>query len=441
MSSPPDFIPTVAIVGKPNVGKSSLFNRLIRERKAIVSEEPGVTRDINYEILTCNGLKYRLADSAGFYKGGDELHSLTQALNRKLIDEASLIIFTCEIKSLTGDDFDISDTIRKSGKPYILVVNKADNDKLLDNFYDFFDLGLEDPVAVSAEHGKNIILLKEKISEKLQRITAPGMKSPDKNGLKTLGSEIVIDVAIVGKPNVGKSSLLNSLVNMERSLVTDKPGTTRDAIDETIEYNGYNIKLIDTAGIRKRSKIRGNIEFYSLVRAEKSIKKSTVSILLIDAGVGVTTQDKKIAALIIKEKKGLIIAANKWDLAKEKGIDQFEFINDFYYFFPHISFAELVPISAKTGYNKTKLLKNILTVYNNYNNKIKTNDFNALLRTFSLKGDRVKYGFQMSTAPPVFEVFTGKYEHNTNFKRFIMNTIRKNFDFTGVPIEVIFKKG
>ena len=441
MSNSPNFIPTVAIVGKPNVGKSSLFNRLIKRRKAIVSEEPGVTRDINYEILIWNGLKCRLADSAGFYKGGDELHSLTQALNRKLIDKASLIIFTCEITSLTGDDFDISDTIRKSGKPHILVVNKADNEKLLDNLYDFFDLGLEDPLPVSAEHGKNIILLKEKISEKLQLITACGMKSSDKSGLKTPDSEIIIDVAIVGKPNVGKSSLLNLLVNMERSLVTDTPGTTRDAIDENIEYNGYNIKLIDTAGLRKRSKIRGNIEFYSLVRVEKAIKKSTVSILLIDAGAGITTQDKKIAALIIKEKKGLIIAANKWDIAKEKGVDQFEFINDFYYFFPHISFAEIVLISAKTGYNKIKLLKNILTVYNNYNNKVKTNDFNTLLRKFSLKGDRIKYGFQRSAAPPVFEVFTGKYEHNMNFKRFIMNNIRKSFDFTGVPIEIIFKKG
>ena len=194
--------------------------------------------------------------------------------------------------------------------------------------------------------------------------------------------------------------------------------------------------------MRKRNKVRENVEFYSLVRAQKSIKRSSLSILLIDAVEGVSTQDKKIASLIVNEKKGLIIAANKWDIAKEKGIQFQNFKKDFFYFFPHISFSELIQISAKTGYNKIKLLKNILTVYNNYNKKIRTNELNSLLQEHTLRSARIKYGFQKSTAPPVFELFVGnENDCNTNFNRFITNLIRKKFDLKGVPFEVILRKG
>jgi GTP-binding protein len=194
--------------------------------------------------------------------------------------------------------------------------------------------------------------------------------------------------------------------------------------------------------LRKRKKVRGNVEFYSLVRAQKAIKRSTLSILLIDAYEGVSTQDKKIASYIVNEKKGMIIAANKWDIAKEKGVKFQDFKKDFYYFFPHVLFSEVVQISAKTGYNKIKLLKNILTVYNNYNKKISTNDFNSFLQDYTLRNARIKYGFQKSTAPPVFELFVGKEKDcNTNFKRFLINSIRKNFDLKGVPFDVILRAG
>lgn len=442
MYSSNNFIPIVAIIGKPNVGKSSLFNRIIKKRKAIISEEPGVTRDINYEIITCGDAVFKLADSAGFTECGEDIiHKLTQKRNKLLIDEASIILFTCDVNTMDTRDFDIAQIIRKSGKPCILLINKVDNEKLREGIYDFFDLGLEEPLPISAIHGKNINTLKKILIAKILNIYKSRDLIPQNQGYVSSNNSHIINVAIVGKPNVGKSSLLNLLVNSERSLVTPDPGTTRDAVEETISYGGSMIKIVDTAGIRKRRKIRENIEFYSLVRAEKAVKESVLSILLIDAETGITTQDKKIASIVIKEKKGLIIAANKWDRAKEKGIDQDEFIKDVYYFFPHISFAEVVTISAKTGYNKIKLLKKILTVYNNYNMMIKTRDLNSLLRNLVHPGAHIKYGIQKSSAPPVFEFFIGRTDiNNTNFERFIVNSIRKNFEFKGVPIKVNLRK-
>jgi GTP-binding protein len=432
-------IPLVAIVGKPNVGKSSIFNRLIKKRKAIISEEPGVTRDINYETVTVDDVVFRLADTAGFTRKGEDIPALTRKLNNRLIEQASLILFTCDVRNLDSEDFEITRIIRKSGKPYIFIINKVDNDKLMEGIYDFFDLGFENPLPISAIHGKNICHLKEIIGEKLREIHSARSAS-----IKTLTSPAVqkIHVAIVGKPNVGKSSLLNLLVNSERSLVTPYPGTTRNSIDETISYRGYEITFVDTAGIRKRTKIRENVEFYSLIRAERAVKNSTLAVLLLDAQQGITNQDKKIASLIVNDRKGLIIAVNKWDLASAKGVVASEYIKDIYYYFPHISFAEVIPVSAKTGYNKIKLLKKILIVYNNYNNKVKTSELNSLMRQFELHGTHIKYGFQKSIAPPIFEFFVSRMGKETeNFRKYIMNSIRKNYNFDGVPIEVHLRKG
>ncbi|GAH52008.1 unnamed protein product, partial [marine sediment metagenome] len=270
MHSSNNFIPTVAIIGKPNVGKSALFNRIIKKRKAIISEEPGVTRDINYEIITCGDAVFKLADSAGFTECGEDIHKLTQKRNKQLIDEASIILFTCDVNTMDTRDFDIAQIIRKSGKPCILLINKVDNEKLREGIYDFFDLGLEEPLPISAIHGKNINTLKKILTAKILNIYKSRDLIPQNQGYVSSNNSHIINVAIVGKPNVGKSSLLNLLVNSERSLVTPDPGTTRDAVEETISYGGSMIKVVDTAGIRKRGKIRENIEFYSLVRAEKA---------------------------------------------------------------------------------------------------------------------------------------------------------------------------
>jgi GTP-binding protein len=432
MYSPSPSLPVVAIIGKPNVGKSSLFNRLIRKRKAIVSDEPGVTRDINYEKVSCPSGEFLIADSAGLTEKADDTLSKAQEFNRRLIEEASLVIFACEAEGLDSEDLRIAEVIRKSGKPCILVVNKIDRAGSDGAEYDFYGLGMGEPVPVSAIHGTNAEILEARIEEALAESLRSGGGSDD---------GAIIDVAIVGKPNVGKSSLLNQLSGRERSLVTPQPGTTRDAVDESITYGGRSIRLVDTAGLRRRGKIRESVEYYSLIRAEQAVKDSSVSLLLLDSTEKVSIQDKKIASIVVREKKGLIIAANKWDLAEKQGVTLKQYVDDLFFFFPHISFAEVVPISAKTGYNKSKLLEKILDVYNNYRRRVKTNELNTLLRQFTLRGANIKYGFQKSAAPPVFEFFIGGGdEKNRNFRRYILNSVRKCFDFTGVPIDVVFRK-
>ena len=430
-------LPTVAIVGKPNVGKSSLFNSLLLKRKAIVSSEPGLTRDINYETVRFHDVRYRLADSAGFVRKKEDMYRSIQELNKRLIQEASLILFLCDIKGLSENDYEIAEKIRKSGKPFILVVNKVDNSKLFENLYGFYELGTE-PLPISAIQRRNLRALQEEI---VHRLVQSGGSAPS-HALDTACQGMPeIGVALVGRPNVGKSSLLNLLVNSYRSLVAPEPGTTRDAVDETVVFNGSRIRFVDTAGIRKKRKVRENVEYYSVLRAERAIKNSTISVLLIDANQGITVQDKKIASIIVQAKKGLIIAANKWDIAKEQGLRTQELLENICSSFPHIAFAEILPISAKSGYNKIKLLKKILIVYNNYNRRVKTSELNDLLKEAQLYGLNVKYGFQKEMGPPVFEFFaSGPLSNRDNSRRFLTNKIRKHFPFKGVPLEIKMRK-
>jgi GTP-binding protein len=429
-------LPTVAIVGKPNVGKSSVFNRLLGQRKAIVFDEPGVTIDVNYGIVRQEGLSYTIADSTGYVKNKE----LSERINRKLIEDAKLIIFTCDTGGPTSEDYDITDLVRKSGKPYLLLVNKADNEKIERAAIDFYELGLESaPIAVSAEHGRNIPKLREAIGRELRKIGYTD--TTEGPGGMLLSPENGITVAIVGKPNVGKSSLLNLIVQRERALVAPEPGTTRDTVDETVLFSGTPLTIIDTAGIRKKRKNLKSVEFFSIVRAEAAIKQAAIAVLLIDATSGITTGDKKIASMVAREKKGLIIAANKWDIAKEQGIQLMEFTENLYYQFPHIRYADMVPVSAKTGYNKIKLLKTIISVYHNYTRSIRTSELNELLKKYTHHGLGIKYGYQKSSSPPVFEFFVNKSaKQSDNFNRFMTNAIRKSFPFSGVPIEVILRK-
>jgi len=431
-------IPTIAIVGKTNVGKSSLFNRIIKKRRAIIDEEPCVTRDINYEIVTYKNINFKLADSAGMTgitKEKEDINVLAQILNRQLIKDANLFIFTLDINNFNSEDLEIVDIIRKSGKPFVVAVNKIDNNKLLDNIYDIYNLGIEEPIPISAIHGINISLLLDKILEKLKNEDNSFNINP--LSLNTSITSVIINIAIIGKPNVGKSSLLNLITGKTRSLVTSIPGTTRDVIDETVAFNGYIFRLLDTAGLRKRSKIKKNVDFYSLLRADKAIENSDIAILVIDSNEGITNQDKKIASLVTNKKKGLIIAANKWDIAMEKRINIKDFIEKCYFEFPHISYVDIVNISAKTGYNKIKLLKNIIDVYNNYNIKINTNELNKVIKSLGNFRLNIKYGFQKRVSPPEFDFFVSKMgENDQNYKRFLINSIRKNFNVKGVPINV-----
>lgn len=426
-----DTLPTIAIIGKPNVGKSSLFNRLIRRRKAIVAPDPGVTRDINYETLDIDEYQVNLADSAGVTRDFNDVHALTQKYNRTLIHEASLILFTCDIRNLDADDFEIAKLVRKSGKPALLVLNKADTARLGEDMYDFYSLGFNEPLPVSALHGRGISLLLEKIRERLSDIV------PYRNIPLQIEDSRTIDVAIVGRPNVGKSSLLNLLAEMERSLVTPVPGTTRDSVDQDIHFSGYTFHLIDTAGMRRKRSVSENIEYYSLVRTKEAIKKATVVLLLIDAGKGIIKQDKKIADIVVQEKKALIIVANKWDTITR---EEREFIQDVYDYFPHISFAGVLPFSAQTGYNKTKLLKKIIKVYNNYHKNIKTPQVNEFIQSLVKRQAVVKYGIQRKSGPPEFEFFVRHLQNRTNFTRYVTNALRKHFDFEGVPISIVLRE-
>ena len=440
--------PLIAIIGKPNVGKSALFNRLIRKRKAIVAEEPSVTRDINYEFLSCEGITCRIADSAGYVRDQNDISRITRSLNRQLIEDAGLILFTCEVQSLDSQDFELSDIIRKSGKPCILIVNKVDNEKLEEYVVDFFELGFDTPLPVSAAHGRNIAQLKRKLAECMRDLQdvdgiVPGSsgKTMRESELSPGGESSSINVSIVGKPNVGKSSLLNLLVQKDRAIVMPEPGTTRDTVDETSLYNGQALRFVDTAGLRKRRKIRESVEFYSLVRTERAIAQSTVSILVLDATEGVSTQDKKIAWIIAGEKKGMIIAANKWDLLEDRQADEKMFRDDIYYAFPHAQFADIVPLSARTGYNKITLLKKIIKVYNNYHSTLQTAELNSFIGHLPRGRGDIKYGYQRGTAPPKFEFFVRNLApRDVNFKRYRTKSIRKNFDLRGVPIEVSLRK-
>jgi len=440
--------PLVAIVGKPNVGKSALFNRLIRKRKAIVAEEPGVTRDLNYEILSFHGVSCRIADSAGYVRDQDDISHITRASNRELIDEAGLILFVCDVKSLDTQDFELSQIIRKSGKPCILIVNKVDNEKLEENTIDFFELGFDSPMPVSASHGRNISNLKHTLAEHVREmqhvvesVPLPSNTVHPEEELSMDEKASPISVSIVGKPNVGKSSILNLFVQKDRSIVLPEPGTTRDTVDETLLYNGRELHFIDTAGLRKRGKIRESVEFYSLVRTEQAIQHSTVSILVLDATEGVSAQDKKIAWIIAEKKRAMIIAANKWDLMKSQNIDEKVFRDDIYYAFPHAHFADIVPLSAHTGYNKKALLKKIVRVYNNYHSTLKTAELNSFIGRLPHGKGNIKYGYQRGTAPPSFEFFIRNIDtKDVNFKRYLSNSIRHYFDLRGVPIEVSLRK-
>ncbi|MFW6181059.1 MAG: ribosome biogenesis GTPase Der [Spirochaetota bacterium] len=431
-------LPLVAIVGKPNVGKSALFNRLIGRRKAIVDGQPGVTRDTGYARVRLDEREILLADSAGYVRKGEGVWEKTRTMNRVLIEEACCLVLVCDIQGLDRDDFDLAEQVRRSGKPVVLVVNKVDNPGRADERYDFYRLGVGDPLAVSALHGSNIDLLRRRVRDVLP--PAPETLPPgEASGAGEHAGGHPIQVAIVGKPNVGKSSLLNLLAGGERSLVTPSPGTTRDTVDHTVRFARNTVSFLDTAGLRRRGKVRENVEYYATLRARDAIKRSTLCVQLIDAREGVTGQDKKITAAIVEARKGLILAANKWDLLEQ--VDERAYFREAAASFPHISFAPFIGISAKTGYNKTKLLDYIVRVYINYNRTIKTSQLNDRISGLTLHRARVVYGVQVRSGPPRFEFFIKHGDpEDENLRKFIANRLRGQYPFEGVPLEVTMRE-
>ena len=431
---------TVAIVGRPNVGKSTLFNKLVGDRLSIVKDEPGVTRDRLYREMEWLGNKFLLVDTGGLEpRTQDFMMSKIKKQAQVAIDEADVIIFLVDGKAgITGLDEDVATILRKQDKKVIVAVNKIDNYmKEQENIFEFYGLGFEEVIGISGEHKTNLGDLLDAVVEKFD----------DKN---TKEISEGLSIAILGRPNAGKSSLLNKLLNKERSIVSDIAGTTRDTIDSALKYDGEMYTLIDTAGIRRKSKVEDDIEYYSVLRAMKAIKRADVCVLMLDATELLTDQDKRIAGMIYDERKPIIIAINKWDLIEKNDNSVKEFKELVKADLAFLDYAPIVTISALTGKRTLNILEQAKFINEEYHKKVSTGILNQILAEIvaqnpvpTRKGRAVKlnYATQISQAPPKFVFFANNPELiHFSYKRYIENKLREYFGFEGCPIDVVFNK-
>ncbi len=432
--------PLVAVVGRPNVGKSTLFNKLIGQRLSIVEDTPGVTRDRIYAECEWRNQIVRLVDTGGIEPHSDDV-ILLQMRRQIAIDTADVIILVTDIRDgVTATDKDVASMLIKSGKPIVLCVNKCDHvGGTPVEFYEFYNLGLGDPVEVSAAHGHGTGDLLDAAYEHLF------FDDEDEYG------EEFIKVAIVGKPNVGKSSLINKISGQERAIVSDIAGTTRDAVDSLVENEFGKFVFIDTAGIRRKSKVFENIERYSVLRAHMAVDRSDVCVILIDANVGFTEQDSKIAGYAHEQGKACIVAVNKWDFVDNKTDKTMrEMTKDLEDAFSFMSYVPFVFISAQTGQRLNKLYELIVHVREQNSLRVKTGVLNDLLADMTARvqppsdrGKRLKiyYMTQASTNPPTFVTFVNREDlFHFSYKRYIENQIRKAFGLTGTPVRFIVRE-
>jgi GTP-binding protein len=448
-------IPIVALVGRPNVGKSTLFNRLAGQRKAIVEELAGTTRDRLYGDTDWGGRNFIVVDTGGLELGpahphpGNKTGFRAGVSSRLFLEEiraqaeiamaeAEVIVFLVDAEAgLTSSDEDIAELLRRTDKPVLLAVNKADNKKRRDGAVDFYALGLGDPIPVSALHGTGTGDLLDAIVESLPLVEA----EEDEDG--------AVKIAILGRPNVGKSSLLNKLLGEERVIVSDVPGTTRDAIDTRLEYEGQELVLIDTAGIRRRGKIKPGVEKHSFLRAIKAINRADVCLLLIDAGELVTAQDAHIASYIIEEAKSVVVIVNKWDTIEKNTYTIKDYTQKIRTGLKFLDYVPVLFISAKTGQRIHKVLPLALQVYEECLRRIPTGEINRLLREVVAehppKGThrhRLKffYATQAGVNPPTFVFFVNDSTlvHFT-YKRYLENKLRERYGFLGAPLRLIFR--
>ena len=427
---------TVCLVGKPNVGKSSIFNRLIKENKSIIMDTPGVTRDRIYGKVEYNNKRFHLIDTGGISFGDDDFQKDILAQATLAIDEADLVLFVVDgIEDIDASDRKVAEILHRSSKPVIVVVNKLDNDKRKDNLYKFYELGFSELVAVSASHNIGI-------NELLNTIT------------KDLPEEDIIDdntikFSIIGRPNVGKSSLINALLNEDRAIVSDIAGTTRDAIDTKFKYNHEDITVIDTAGMRKKGKIYESVEKYSLIRSLKAIDRSDVCVLVIDASTGIIEHDKHIASYALDAGKGIVICVNKWDTINNPDSDIRNWKEQIKNEFQFIPYAHVVFLSAKTKKRVSTLMPEVINAYNNNRKEVKTSLLNNIIMEAvslheppSYKGKRLKIYFvsQTGNCPPKFTFsVNNKGLVHFSYERYLENQIRNNIDFDGTPIILQFK--
>lgn len=426
-------IPVVSIIGKPNVGKSTLFNKILGKKISITEDTPGVTRDRIYQTASWLDYSFLLVDTGGLdLKDEDIFMSSIKAQVDIAVETSQVIIFLTDgIEGVSPTDREIANYLRKSNKKVILAVNKCDAKKTKENIYDFFELGLGEPYLVSSEQGIGLGDLLDEVTKSIDKYVADN-------------EDDFIRVSIIGKPNVGKSSLFNYLSKEERSIVTNIAGTTRDAIDTKIIYKDNEYIFVDTAGLRKRKKIKESIERYSVIRTLTAIERSSVCLLLVDATEGISEQDSKIAGFAHDNNKAMIICVNKWDAIEKDTYTMKNFEADVRRELPFLSYAPIIFISAMKGTRVEELLGLIELVDNNYNHRIQTGVLNDILNRSVLnnqppsdKGRRGKlyYGSQVSVRPPRFllSVNDSKLFH-FSYMRYLENQIREAFSFTGTPI-------
>ncbi len=433
--------PVVAVVGRPNVGKSTLFNKLIGKRMSIVDDTPGVTRDRIYGDTEWCGKQMMLIDTGGIEQGTDDVILQGMRSQAELaIDMANAIIFVVDVKcGVTASDEEVAAMLQKSGKPVVLCVNKCDRigEPPLE-FYEFYNLGLGDPIAVSSVHGTGTGDLLDEVVKYLPENEADEFESE------------TINVAIIGKPNAGKSSLVNAVAGEERVIVSDVAGTTRDAIDSLVENEFGRFNFTDTAGLRRKSKVDDKLEKYSVLRAKMAIERSDVCVIMIDGTDGFTEQDSKVAGLALEEGKACIIAVNKWDIVEKDGrtMDSYRksLMNDFSF----MPFAPIIFISAKTGQRLDRLFELIKYVHAQNTMRISTGKLNDILAEATArvqppsdKGRRLKifYMTQASTKPPTFVCFCNRADlFHFSYQRYLENQIRSTFGLEGTPIRFVIRE-
>ncbi|MDT8446923.1 MAG: ribosome biogenesis GTPase Der [bacterium] len=431
----------IALVGKPNVGKSTLFNRLVGRRYAIVGAQPGVTRDRNIAPVDRKGYRYLLMDTGGFEPEAVEgIPAKMKEQSRLAVEEADIILFVMDRSSgLTVNDKDIYRYLSQSEKPVYVVVNKVDSDKHEEGLGEFYELGAETLFDVSAEHGRGISELLEFLGEQHPEILNPDDPREDD----------ALSIALLGRPNAGKSSLANAFLGENKQIVHDEPGTTRDPVDNYFQFQGQRIRLIDTAGLKRKARVSQKVDQYSMAGSIRSIERCDVGLLVIDATEGVVEQDARIGGYILERGRGVVIVVNKWDLVAKDSKTLQKMERDIRDRLEFLAFAPILFVSAMTQQRVPKILEAAMAVFEQYQKRVRTADFNKVLEEVTLrhqppgragKKPRLYYGAQVSIKPPSFVIHTNEPDLlSESYRRFMVNQLRYYFGFEGTPINVFWR--
>lgn len=435
--------PVVAIVGRPNVGKSTLFNRIIQRKEAIVDDQPGVTRDRKFAHAQWEGVFFTLVDTGGFIpKTLDRIEEGVTSQVRAAIREADLILFVADATTgVTDVDGEVAELLRKSGKPYILAANKADNPARELDAADLYQLGLGEVLPVSATGGRGVGDLLSAVVEKLP--------PPETESLAADGGP-VLRIAVVGRPNAGKSTYINTVLGEERLLVTEIPGTTRDTVDVRFRFKGRTVELVDTAGLRRRSRVHENVEYFSTLRTRRAVEECDVACVFADASEGVTQQDMRVVQEVVDRRKGVLLAVNKWDLIEDDPDALWAYEDNLDRKIKFIQYVPVLHVSCKTGLRVKRVLHTAVQIAAERSKRVPSAGLNRLIQDLgrryhppTVQGTRVRllYATQAGVEPPLFAVFSNHPELlKESTKRFLENQIRAEYGFQGVPISMVFRR-